>query len=76
MVAECGKNRKQIDLEDAIFCSLHLELRVNEAKLSGLFNEGFTHRQTCQMVDEYVEAIKVVLNEGKLGIATHQNQWR
>ena len=71
-----GENRKQIDLEDAIFCSLHLELRVNEAHLGGLFNEGFTHRQTGRMVDEYVEAIEVVVNEGKLGLSTHQNQWR
>ena len=71
-----GQNRKQIDLEDAIFCSLHLELRVNEAKLGGLFNEGFTHRQSCRLVDEYVENIEVIVNEGKLGLTTHQNQWR
>ena len=50
-----GENRKQMSLEEAIFCTLHLELRVNEAKLGGIFNEGFTHRKTTKLVDEYVE---------------------
>ena len=73
--SKVGENRKKISLEEAIFCTLHLELRVNEAKLGGIFNEGFTHRKTTKLVDEYVENMQTIINEGKLGLATHQNQW-
>ena len=71
-----GENCKQMTLEEAIFCTLHLELRVNEAKIGGVLNEGFTHRKTCQLVDEYVGNTENIVNKGKLGMSTHQNQWR
>ena len=70
------ENGKQITLEKAIFCTLHLELSVNEAKNGGVFNEGFTHRQTGWLVDEYVENIENIFNKEKLGMSMHQNQWR
>ena len=71
-----GENQKQIALEDAIFCTLHLELRGNEAKLGGLMNEGFKHRQTCRLVDEYENNMKSIVNKDRLGMSSHQNQWR
>ena len=53
-----GENRKQISLEEAIFCTLHLELCINEKKLGGIFNEDFTHRKNKKLVDKYVEICK------------------
>ena len=45
-----GTNDKQIDVNNAILCILHLELHCSENKMLHLLNEGFTHRKSKQMV--------------------------
>ena len=61
-----GEKRKQMTLEEAIFCTLHLELRVNEAKIGGVLNEGFTHRQTCWLADKYVSNTENIVKKANL----------
>ena len=64
-----------IYVEDAVLCILHLELRCTENKLSNLWNAGFRDRKTPASVKEYETDIEEIVNEGKLGLVTHQNQW-
>lgn len=70
-----GKNDKMMDVNDAVLCILHLELRCSENKLAHLLNEGFTHRNTKALVDTYMTEVEKIVNEGKIGRSTHQNQW-
>ena len=70
-----GVGNKQVDVDDTVLCSLHLELRVNESKIGGLLNEGFLHRKTPGLVRKYTEDVEAVVNAGKLGRNTHQNHW-
>ena len=39
-------------------------------------NEGFKHRQTCRLVDEYENNMQSIVNKDRLGMSSHQNQWR
>ena len=71
-----GENQKLMSLEEAIFCTLHLELCVNKGKIGGLLNKGFTHCQTGRLVDKYVQSVQQIVNRGNHGQATQQNQWR
>ena len=70
-----GENGKMIEVNDAVLCILHLELRCSENKLAHLWNEGFSHRKTKALVDEYKQELELIVNESKLGKSTHQNQW-
>ena len=72
---QVGTNDKLIDVNDAVLCILHLELRCTEKKLSNLWNEGFTHRREPKQVTDYTEEIEGIVNEGKIGNSTYQNQW-
>ena len=72
---EVGTNDKLIEVDDAVLCILHLELRCSENKLAHLFNDGFAHRKTKALIDKYISEIEAVVNEGKIGLSTHQNQW-
>ena len=67
---------RQMDVDDAILCSLHLELRCNENKIGALFNEGLTHRRGNKVIGEYTEEVEEIVNRGKIGRGSHQNQWR
>ena len=71
-----GENHKQMDVSEAVLCTLHCELRTNENKISTLFNDGFIHRKQPALVKEYREAVEKVVNRGKVGLSSHQNQWR
>ena len=70
-----GQNDKMMDVNDAVLCILHLELRCSENKIAHLLNEGFSHRKNKALIDEYKSEIELIVNEGKIGRATHQNQW-
>ena len=72
---DVGTNNKLMDVDDAVLCILHLELRCTENKLSNLWNAGFRDRKTPASVKEYETDIEEIVNEGKLGLVTHQNQW-
>ena len=39
-------------------------------------NEGLKHRQTCRLVDEYENNMQLIVNKDRLGMSSHQNQWR
>ena len=60
-----GKNDKMMDVNDAVLCILHLELRCSENKLAHLLNEGFTHRNTKALVDTYMTEVEKLLMKVK-----------
>ena len=72
---QVGTNDKLIDVNDAVLCILHLELQCTDNKISNFWNEGFSNRKQPKMVSEYKEAIEKIVNEGKIGNSSHQNQW-
>ena len=72
---EVGINHKLVEVDNAALFILHLELRCSENKLAHLWNEGFQHCKTKAMVDEYIESIEAIVNEGKVDQSSHQNQW-
>ena len=71
-----GENNKMIEVSDAVLCVLHLELRCSENKISNLLNEGFAHRKTPNLVKDYIDKVEKIVNQGKIGRSSHQNQWR
>ena len=73
--APVGQEDKMIDVNDAVLCILHLELRCSENKISNLLNDGFAHRKEPKLVDDYIKRVENVVNEGKINISSHQNQW-
>ena len=73
---QIGKNEKMIDVNDAVLCILHLELRCSKKKVGNLLNDGFLHRKQAKLVKEYIEKVENVVNKGKIGLSSHQNQWR
>ena len=70
-----GKNNKMIDVNDAVLCILHLELKCSQNKIDNLFNEGYVHRRQPAVIKEYTQKTEDVVNEGKIGKSTHQNWW-
>ena len=70
-----GEEEKMMDVNDAVLCILHLELRCTENKIGHLFNDGFSHRKQAKMVTEYTDEIEEIVNKRKVGLSTHQNQW-
>ena len=72
---QVDENGKIIDVNDAVLCILHLELRCSENKIGNLFNEGFVHRRQPAVIKEYTQKIEDVVNKGKIEKSTHQNQW-
>ena len=65
-----------MEINDAILCSLHLELRINETKTSNVFNIGFAERKTPALCNEYMEDVEKIVNKDRIGRLSHQNQWR
>ena len=61
-----------IEVSDAILCILHLELRCSENKISNLLNEGFAHRKTPQLINDYIKSIEDIVNAGKIGLLSNQ----
>lgn len=49
---------------------------MNKNKIGHLFNTGFTHQKQTKLVDEYIASVELIVNRGKVGRSTHQNQWR
>ena len=72
---QIGKNEQTIDVNNAVLCILYLELRCSE-KIRNLFNDVFLHRKEPKLVKEYIGKVEKVVNEGKIGLSSHQNQWR
>ena len=58
------------------FCVHCILSFVAMKKISNLLNEGFTHQRQSASVNEYTDKIEEIVNEGRVGRATHQNQWR
>ena len=56
------ENNKQMDVSEAVLCTLHCELQTNKNKISALFNDGFIHRKQPALVKVYKEAVKKVVN--------------
>ena len=73
---QVGENEKMMCVNDAVLCILHLELRCSENKIGNLLNEGFTHRKRPELVNDYTRKVEDIVNEGKVGQSTHQNQWK
>ena len=65
-----------MDVNDAVLCILHMDLWCIENKIGHLFNDGFSHCKQAKMVSEHTDAIEEIVNKGKVGLSTHQNQWR
>ena len=64
-----------MEINDAILCSLHLELCINETKTSNVFNNGFAEQKTDALCDEYMEEVEEIFNEDRIGRFSHHNQW-
>ena len=73
---QVGEKDKMMCVNDAVLCILHLELRCSKNKIGNLFNEGFSHRKRPALVNEYTKKVEEIVNTGKVGKSTHQNQWR
>ena len=65
-----------MEVNDAVLCILHLELRASENKLAHMWNEGFAYRKSKALVEEYAKGMELIVNEGKIGRTTYQNQWQ
>ena len=65
-----------MDVNDGVLRSLHLELCCSENKIGNLFNDGFAHRKQPKLADDYISEVGKNVKKGKVGLATHQNQWR
>ena len=64
-----------IDVNDTVLCILHLELQCSKNKISKLFNGCFFHRKQPALIADYFDRVEKVVNAGKIGKSTHQNQW-
>ena len=58
-----GENDKLMEVNGAVLCILHLELRASENKLAHMWNEGFAHQKSKALVEEYAKEM-----EGRLPI--------
>ena len=68
---QIGKNKKIIDLNNAVLYILHLELRCSEKKVGNFLNDYFLHRKQPKLVKEYIEKEENFVNEGKIGLSSH-----
>ena len=52
-----------------------LNQSLNETIIANIFNLGFANRWTPAICKEYYKAVENIVDEGKVGKNSHQNQW-